>query len=165
MNIKQSIVCVLLLVSFIAAPGFADSDFTAGRLQRMYLDFLSAKKIEAEVDGAGDIRFIHTLQDYECRYQIRVDPGDPVFFQLFTDDLWEPETEEELTAAFFAVSRVNRDVWQAKAFVNSRSDDIIFTAQTLLAKPEDFVNVFDKLLECLDEGFLIFANAMQEITG
>lgn len=165
MNIKKVIGCVLLPVSFIAVPVFAESGLTAAGLQLMYLDFLAARQVEAEIDDNGDIQFIHTLLGYECRYRIRVDPDDPAFFQLFTDDLWKPKTEEELAAAFFAVSRVNSDVWQAKAFVNSQSDGVVFTAQTLLAKPENFANVFDKLLECLDESFWFFAEAMREITG
>jgi hypothetical protein len=160
-KIKKAIGCALLLMSFLAAPGFADPALTRPQLQRMYLDFLEAKNIEAEIDGNGDIQFAHNLQDYECRYWIRVDPDDPDFFQIFTTDLWRLESEEELAAAFFAVSRVNRDVWQTKAFVNSQSDGVVFAAQTLLTMPEDFVNVFDKLVECLDEGFWVFAGAMR----
>ncbi|MDR0638394.1 MAG: YbjN domain-containing protein [Spirochaetaceae bacterium] len=162
MKIQKAAACVLVLANFIVAPGFAYPDLTRAKLQRMYLDFLAAKNIEAEIDGNGDIQFMHKLQNYECRYRIRVDPGDPVFFQLLTADLWRLESEKELAAAFFAASRVNRDVWQAKAFVNSQSDDVVFTAQTLLAKPEDFVNIFDKLVECLDEGFWTFAGAMRD---
>jgi hypothetical protein len=160
-KIRKAVVCVLLLASFMAAPGFADPALTRPQLQRMYLDFLAAKNVKAEIDGNGDIQFTHNLNDYECRYRIRVDSGDPEFFQIFTADLWPLESEEELAAAFFAVSRVNRDVWQTKAFVNSQSDGVVFTAQTLLTRPEDFVNVFDKLLECLDEGFWVLAGAMR----
>jgi hypothetical protein len=161
LKIKKIAVCALLLARFIAAPGFADPGLTRARLQRMYIDFLAAKHIAAEVDGNGDIQFTHQLQDYECRYRIRVDADDPAFFQLFAAGLWRLESEKERAAAFFAVSRVNREVWQTKAFVNSQSDDVVFTAQTLLARPEDFVRVFDKLLECLDEGFWVFAGAMR----
>jgi hypothetical protein len=163
LKIKKRIVCVLLPVCFIAAPGFADN-LTSTQLQRMYLDFLAAKNIEAEIDGNGDIQFLHKRPHYDCRYRIRVDADDPVFFQLIAADLWPLESEADLAAALFAVSRVNSDVWLTKAFVNSQSDNVVFTTQTLLAKPEDFASVFDKLLECLDEGFWVFDGAMRETT-
>jgi hypothetical protein len=156
---KKVVMCFFLLASFTIMPGFAE--LTKAQLQGMYLDFLTAKNIKAEADENGDILFVHNLQDYEFRYRIRVDPDDPEFFQLFTSDLWRLESEEELADAFFAVNGVNRNVWLAKASVNSRSDGIIFTVQTLLVKPEDFINVFDKLVECLDEGFLTFAYRMR----
>jgi hypothetical protein len=159
-GLKRGICFGFLAALFAEVPAFAE--MTQAALQQMYLDFLKSRDIQAEIAQNDDVVFAHSVQDYTFYYWIRIYDDDQTFFEIFTYDIVEM-TAEQVADAFFAASRARSRVWNAKVCVNSRQDDIIFSAHALLTRPEDFTAVFDTLTACVDAALLDFLGEMPDI--
>jgi hypothetical protein len=110
------------------------------------MNYLKQQGYVPEVDEDGDIKF-----KYEGKtYYIIVDEDDPEFFQIVYPYFWEMESSAELQKAKSVISSVNRTTKVAKIYLTRDEDDASISGEVFLKKPEDFKEIFSRLLSAMN---------------
>jgi hypothetical protein len=144
----------------MAAPLYAD--MTKAELQKMYLDYLKNQNIKAQVDEDGDIEFTWEGKHFKTMtYYIVIDETDQQFFQIVKVGGYPLETSREKRQAPLAASYATKKTEVVKLFINSRGDNILVSAEILLASPGDFRVVFPKLMRKIENAMICFLEQME----
>jgi len=149
--------CLLIL----SAPLFAD--MSKEELQRMYLDYLQSRNIQAHIDSDGDIEFQYTGEYInDLTFWIYVDEKDQRFFQIYTTGIYRLNTNAERLRASFAAADASMRAAVAKINIWNDETNVTASAGTFLVNPQDFRNVFVKLMREIDFVILCFLDGMED---
>ena len=149
------LLCFLLLSTALFA------DMSKAELQKMYLDYLKSRGITAKVDSDGDIEFTYSGTYFtDLKYWIIVNEDDQEFFQIIKDGGFSLDTAQKKRQAPLAASHATKQSNVVKIAVNSKGDNIITFAETLLVSPQDFKNVFVRLMRDMDSALKVFLDQM-----
>ncbi|MDR3170373.1 MAG: hypothetical protein LBU17_01965 [Treponema sp.] len=130
---------VLICIAFITMP--LSAQMSKNQLQTMYTDYLKTEGYLPSIDSDGDIYF----KSEGKTYYIIVYDNDLGFFQLLYPEFWNIESEEERLQVAESASYATRRTKVAKVFMTSNGDTSI-SAEAFLKNPEDFKNVFPRML-------------------
>jgi len=149
------LLCFLMLSTALFA------DMTKAELQKMYLDYLKSRNITAEIDSDGDIQFSYEGVNFRnLTYWIVVDVNDQECFQIMKAGGYALDTAQKKGKAPLAASYATLESNVAKVSVNSKGDNIITYAETLIVSPQDFKNVFVRLMRDMDSALNTFLDHM-----
>ena len=147
--------CLLVL----SVPLFAD--MSKAELQKMYLDYLKSRNIQASVDEDGDIEFRYEGAHFdEMTFWIAVNEKDQQYLWIYKVDLYTFESEAEKRKAPLAAANASRRADVAKIYVYS-NDKVGANAETFLVTPQDFKAVFNKLMRQLDSVMYYFLDELK----
>ena len=150
----------LLVLLLLSAPLFAD--MSREELQRMYLDYLRSRNIDAHIDSDGDVEFRYTGQYFNAlTFWIVVDERDQQFFRIFKPGIYSLDTAAERRQAPLAAAAATYRADVVKIYVQSNGNNVTASAETFVVNPGDFRTVFPKLMRELDRAMNAFVNAME----
>jgi len=157
--------CVILIGLAAAAVVPAVGGNTAGGagaagLRDMYLAYLRDRGIPAKIDADGDIEFTHQYQTLDLPFHIIVDLDDPNVFTLYADGLWSVSGDAIKSQALRAASVASREAKVAKMCLNSDDSNVRIYAEALIYDPQDFTEIFDRLLAEMDKALDTFLEVM-----
>ena len=92
-------------------------------------------------------------------YFINVDASDTACFRLVLANIWPIESEDERAEVRLAMDHCNALAKVAKAYMVR--DDVCVAIETFIAKPEDFMVIFERSLSAMDHGVGLFARRMR----
>jgi hypothetical protein len=149
----------LLCLFVVGMPLYAQ--MSKAEMQKMYLDYLKSQKLQAQVDKDGDIEFSYEGEHFNSMtFYILIDEQDQQFFQIIKVGGYSLDTAQEKRWAPLAASYATKKTEVVKVYLNSRGDDILVSAEMLLASPRDFRAVFFKLMRELENAMLYFLEQM-----
>lgn len=148
-----------LLLICTAMP-LSAQNMTKTELQNMYVSYLIEKGYSPGIDEDGDVWFKHNIKTIELTYYIIIYENDQTFFQILLPSAWSLETKEEKRQGPIAASSATYSNWVVKVYTNSAGDNISFSGEMLLAKPENFRDVFDDMMSFMEATVIDFANKM-----
>lgn len=151
-----------LVLSLLAIATPAGADMSKQELQDMYISYLNEKGRACTVDSDGDIFFSYTIQEMPLNFYIIVYEDDPQCFHIAAVDYWPINSQRELEQAFIATSVVSYNNWVVKAYVTAMENSVNFSAEMLLAKPQDFINVFDSMMSFMEQGMIDFTTQIEK---
>ena len=147
--------CLLVL----SVPLFAD--MSKEELQKMYLDYLKSRNIQASVDSDGDIEFRFEGAHFdEMTFWISVEEKDQQYLWIYKVDLYTFKSEAEKRKAPLAAANATRRANAAKIYIDS-DGDVEATAEAFLVNPQDFRAVFTKLMRELDSVMYYFLDEIK----
>jgi hypothetical protein len=157
MKMKKILGAVCLLV--LSVPLFAD--MSKEELQKMYLDYLKSRNIQASVDSDGDIEFRYEGAHFnEMTFWIGVDEKDQQHFRIFKADLYTFKNEAEKRKAPIAAANASRRADVAKIYISSNGK-VNASSSAFLVTPQDFKTVFVRLMRELDSVMLYFLDELK----
>ena len=143
-----------LLLFFAFAPGL-QAQWTAAKLQTMYIDYLEGEGLTGKVDGDGDVQFT-----YEDRtYFIEVNEDDDEFFRVVLPNIWPIESISEGVKVVQACDAVNRSMKCTKAYTTN--DDVWIAVELFVGRPDAFKTVLHRCLTAINSGVDAFVEEMQ----
>jgi len=156
-NMKRMVLAALCLL-VLSAPLFAD--MSKEELQRMYLDYLISRNIQAHIDEEGDIEFDYegTHINVELTFYIVIDESDQQYFRILAPGLYSLETESKRHQALLAAANASRRASVAKIYARADGATMNASAEAFVASPQDFKVVFLKLMRELDNVMHYFLN-------
>lgn len=156
---KKTAICLFCLLLFSVSL-FADMSKT--ELQKMYMMFLRSEGIDSKVDSDGDIEFEYEGEHFNAMtFYIMVHADDQQFFQIMKFYGYSLENTKEKRQGPIAASVATRESYIAKIYINNAGDNILVSAETYLASPEDFKTVFFKMLSGMEQAMKIFLENME----
>ena len=128
------------------------------KLQRMYSDYLKAEGYVPEVDSDGDVRFKREGKVYYISVQEIED--DTEFFRVVLANIWEVENDQERMKVLSAADFSNSSSKVCKIY--TVENNVWASVELYVGKPEDFKNVFKRVMSAFDTGVVAFAAKMLE---
>ena len=128
------------------------------KLQRMYSDYLKAEGYVPEVDSDGDVRFKREGKVYFISVQEIED--DPEFFRVVLANIWEIENDQDKMKVLAAADHSNSNSKVCKIY--TVENYVWASVELYVGKPEDFKNVFKRVMSAFDTGVVAFAAKMLE---
>lgn len=125
-------------------------------LVQQYSEFLADAGYQPTVDAEGDVYF----KIEGGHYFLRVSEKDPLSFILLYPNFYGAKTDADRRRALEAASEVNTKTKAVKIFV--AGGDTQATVEVLLARQEDFREVFPRALELLRAGVGRFREIVRE---
>ncbi|MDR2523446.1 MAG: hypothetical protein LBC93_07100 [Synergistaceae bacterium] len=126
-------------------------------LADMYAEYLKSEGYFPTVDKDGDVFF-----KYEgSAYFILVDEDDPQFFVVIYPTFWKIDSESEKTLARKVALEVTNSTKGAKVFLDRQEMNVSINAETLLKQPEDFKDVFPRILNMISSARKKFIKGMR----
>ncbi|MDR2663286.1 MAG: hypothetical protein LBC31_09845 [Treponema sp.] len=139
-NIKKITVLAFLIGMVIVFP--AAAQMSKANLQKMYTDYLRQEGYVPSIDKDGDVHF----KAEGDNYYIIVNEGDLQFFQVMEQiGLGSTPLQEVLAAASYA----NRRSKVAKVYISSDGKTATIAVEILLSKPDDFKQLFPRVVTLL----------------
>ncbi|HRJ08188.1 MAG TPA: hypothetical protein PK490_10745 [Prosthecobacter sp.] len=157
MNLFISSSRVLAALIFMQAVLPLEVDAKSGEeLRAMYTKFLKKEGYQPEVDGDGDVVFKHEGKTYF----IDVHDKDSEFFMIALPNIWPIESSVERRKVLAAADETNQETKMAKIY--TKGDNVWVTAESFVAIPEDFEDVFKRMLSSIVTAVDLFADKMRE---
>lgn len=143
---------------FLLFLGFATElsaqDYSRGRLQKMYVSFLSSEGYETSIDSDGDVRFVRNGNTYF----IDVSENDLSYFRIVLANINSIDSEAERARATSVALQATADKKVVKVYIVR--DNVWVSCETFIADPEDFKEIFDRMLSAMDSAVAQFAEGM-----
>jgi len=124
----------------------------------MYLAYLRRRGYNPELDEDGDINF----KKEGGIYLIFPDDTDDEYFSIVYPNFWKVESDAERTRALTACNLAIRVSKVVKVFLRQDSKNIWAAVEVFVVKPENFEEVFDRLMSALRNGVTTFADEMKK---
>jgi hypothetical protein len=125
-----------------------------------------AERAEAYLDHLSLLGYRPMMRDediyFRCEggnYFIYPD-DDEQFLQLVYPGFWPIDDDGAMHRALVAASRVNARIKVAKIVARADGRNLDACAEVFLARPEDFIHVFDRMLSVLQSARRIFVEEM-----
>ena len=126
-------------------------------LADMYVEYLKSEGYSPTMDKDGDVVF-----KYEGgAYFILVNEDDPQFFLVIYPTFWELDSEREKALARKVALEVTNSTKGAKVFLDRQETNVSINAETLLKNPEDFKDVFPRILNMISSARKKFIEGMR----
>ena len=145
-------IAALIFGLFVVLPVAAQK--TKSDFQKMYMDFLKKKGYSASIIEDGSIHFIID----KSGYFIIVNEKEPQMFLISTYLNMENRPKQ---AALAAANNTNNKIYGTKVCISDDGNFAFFAFGTLLLKPKDFQQIFDKVVAFVDEAVYFFISEFQ----
>jgi hypothetical protein len=112
-------------------------------LQDIYLNYLRYEGYVPEIDSDGDVMFKVSGNTY----YIIVNEDDEEYFRMYTQ---RTLSSSQRSKAHDAANYATRRTKVAKVYVSQAEDRVTIAAEIYVARPEDFKDVFSRLISAIE---------------
>lgn len=121
-----------------------------------YVEHLAELGFRPELDDDNDIYFRCEGGHYHV-----ISTDDEQYVQIAYLNFWSIEDDDELRRALLAASVSNQTTKVAKVTVRSDLKDMHITAEVFIARPTDFVDVFERMVGAIQTARSTFRDEME----
>lgn len=125
-----------------------------------YVEHLAQLGFRPELDDDNDIYFRCEGGHYHV-----LATDDEQYVQIAYLNFWTIEDDDELRRALLAASVTNQTTKVAKVTVRSDLADMHIMAEVFLARPTDFVDVFERLVSVIQTARSTFRDEMERLSS